>query len=610
MKAPLRSVLLVLATAALTLPTDPAGGFSYFVYGSQVVVWSNHQSLRYMSPSTFPPGGDTDILYLNALGLWMLVPSANFQYSYYHLPEDYEVDHYDGYSDTVAVSADELDPGVLAETWMVNNGARWYDMDMLFSDYPADGGWSLSGNPSCAEISDPASYGISFLLVATHELGHALGLGHDPQGTEPPGTTWFIGTMNPRYPAGGPIGDQAIIEVHADDRNGVRYLYPHSGQTQPVVDLANPGYGTGQSIGQAVPATFSPATIYPGQVVTLQSVIENFGNVNLFNVSQGFYLSTDEYIDTDDVPLGALAWDIAYGDGFEFAADADMPADLAAGTYYVGSYLDDLNEVPEEYEDNNIHVYCQPLTIGRLAPAINTIGGDLARCGHEYVGPAPTVTHPLNMAPLTWSVDNPQPGMWIEAATGRVHWPSPVRSLYPYTVVIRATNTAGTDTEILFLGVDQGPPQIRPIADQSTPHTVPYVGPTPVLSDPPCMNPILNWSLDGAPAGVQIDHATGVVTWDRPLYSYTPYTISVRATNAIGNGIVTWHLRVTGLVGDLNCDGNVSFGDINPFVAALSNPALYASQYPNCDRGLGDCNHDGQVGFGDINPFVALLSGG
>jgi hypothetical protein len=61
--------------------------------------------------------------------------------------------------------------------------------------------------------------------------------------------------------------------------------------------------------------------------------------------------------------------------------------------------------------------------------------------------------------------------------------------------------------------------------------------------------------------------------------------------------------------GDLNCDGSVNFGDINPFVLALSNPSLYQSIYPECYP-TGDINNDGTVSFRDINPFVALLSGG
>ncbi len=64
------------------------------------------------------------------------------------------------------------------------------------------------------------------------------------------------------------------------------------------------------------------------------------------------------------------------------------------------------------------------------------------------------------------------------------------------------------------------------------------------------------------------------------------------------------------LVGDLNCDDMVDFGDINPFVLALTDPVAYASAYPNCDLLNADINADGSVDFGDINAFVALLSGG
>jgi hypothetical protein len=60
-------------------------------------------------------------------------------------------------------------------------------------------------------------------------------------------------------------------------------------------------------------------------------------------------------------------------------------------------------------------------------------------------------------------------------------------------------------------------------------------------------------------------------------------------------------------VGDLNCDGTVGFGDINPFVLALTNPFHYPDYYPDCDIMLADINLDGYVDFADINPFVALL---
>lgn len=69
-------------------------------------------------------------------------------------------------------------------------------------------------------------------------------------------------------------------------------------------------------------------------------------------------------------------------------------------------------------------------------------------------------------------------------------------------------------------------------------------------------------------------------------------------------------LSAPGMVGDLNCDGLVNNFDINAFVIALSDPALYQEMYPGCDRNNADINGDGLVNNFDIDPFVALLAGG
>ncbi len=67
----------------------------------------------------------------------------------------------------------------------------------------------------------------------------------------------------------------------------------------------------------------------------------------------------------------------------------------------------------------------------------------------------------------------------------------------------------------------------------------------------------------------------------------------------------------TTCVGDLNCDGAIDFGDINPLVTFLSNFAAWQGQFPGCNAANGDINCDGIFGqgsFGDINPFVALMT--
>ena len=62
--------------------------------------------------------------------------------------------------------------------------------------------------------------------------------------------------------------------------------------------------------------------------------------------------------------------------------------------------------------------------------------------------------------------------------------------------------------------------------------------------------------------------------------------------------------------GDVNCDGVISYGDINPFVVALSGQTSYEAQYPGCNWLNADCNNDGAVTYADINPFVVVLGAG
>jgi hypothetical protein len=82
-------------------------------------------------------------------------------------------------------------------------------------------------------------------------------------------------------------------------------------------------------------------------------------------------------------------------------------------------------------------------------------------------------------------------------------------------------------------------------------------------------------------------------------------------TGAVDMAVIRYAALVPAiLVGDLDCDGSVSFSDINPFVLAVSNAASYADAFPDCDVQSADVDGDGSISFGDINPFIALLSGG
>ena len=64
-------------------------------------------------------------------------------------------------------------------------------------------------------------------------------------------------------------------------------------------------------------------------------------------------------------------------------------------------------------------------------------------------------------------------------------------------------------------------------------------------------------------------------------------------------------------VGDMNCDGTIDWADLNPFVLYLSNDEAWQAEFRCCIKRNGDINCDGTYGtgsFGDINPFVALMT--
>ncbi len=58
------------------------------------------------------------------------------------------------------------------------------------------------------------------------------------------------------------------------------------------------------------------------------------------------------------------------------------------------------------------------------------------------------------------------------------------------------------------------------------------------------------------------------------------------------------------LAGDMDCDGDVDFDDIGPFVNAIG-----GASEPCCNYLNGDMDEDGDVDFDDIAPFVAAIGG-
>lgn len=112
------------------------------------------------------------------------------------------------------------------------------------------------------------------------------------------------------------------------------------------------------------------------------------------------------------------------------------------------------------------------------------------------------------------------------------------------------------------------------------------------------------WTSTLLEAGTVDEWCSAAVALDsQGWWAIAYYAVADDQVKAVGPTLIA------SMPGDLNCDGQVDFFDIDPFVLALTDPAGYAEQYPDCNPVNADCNRDGLVDFFDIDSFVALIAG-
>lgn len=137
-------------------------------------------------------------------------------------------------------------------------------------------------------------------------------------------------------------------------------------------------------------------------------------------------------------------------------------------------------------------------------------------------------------------------------------------------------------------------------------------------------------TIDGSLTGPRPFIAVDYDGWDEPhrwqaggtvvIMKPDPNDPNVPPLYLNGNTPTRHVWEITQCRGDMNNDGAVNVGDINPFIQALSYVQAYALAFPGLGAledpwdpragsrvYHGDCNCDGVFDFDDINPFVELL---
>ncbi len=149
----------------------------------------------------------------------------------------------------------------------------------------------------------------------------------------------------------------------------------------------------------SVTSISTTATDYlPGDSVNLAATVTNTGNVTATGYDLGIYLSTDAVIDpaTDTYLGGFTAQTLPDNGTINYSGNVFLPSNLAAGTYYIGAYVDTGNGIAESNEANNASPAPMAITVAApnyavvvsgTFPTGNTIVDAVINDGDHWSGP-------------------------------------------------------------------------------------------------------------------------------------------------------------------------------------------------------------------------------
>jgi len=194
--------------------SSKAFGFSYSSYAGDPIVWPEGESdTFYIDHDCFPSDSDAGELIVNSMHEWENVGGADFDFHYsFSENEDNALRQGDGRSEIIYTSAENIEDAGIDYRDEAGGVLKWY-------------GWNLVST----WITETDIYFIigNYLGSNTpiHELGHALGLGH----TTDYGIMGYGGNLQE--------GDHSYAPV-ADDRQGIRYLYPDSSKSETDIGIS------------------------------------------------------------------------------------------------------------------------------------------------------------------------------------------------------------------------------------------------------------------------------------------------------------------------------------------------------------------------------------
>jgi hypothetical protein len=351
-----KSIIAVLMSAVLVcanLSLNDAKAYEYLACddGDDPISWSEECSacaFMWINTASFSPGGASWNRLVEAMDAWNNVEGSTFDFL--ALPYNSSTVTHGNDMSEVYFSGIDGPGNTLAITHRIYNSCLPLDdADMKEADveFDMEEDWQTSAQWFYnLELEKPVTERIhhpNFQIVALHEFGHALGLSHEDD---------RLATMNSQYPGGGPIGPGAQIAPLADDRAGLRALYPDIFNLPLKADLVGSNYKrTGPG---TIDRVNSPTTGSPGGQVTIEFTFMNLGMVNSGNFNIGFYLSSDQTITTADKLIGTnFNASVSGGGAVTGSRTLTIPGNITPGFYWLGVFLDKDGAVSELSENNN-----------------------------------------------------------------------------------------------------------------------------------------------------------------------------------------------------------------------------------------------------------------
>jgi hypothetical protein len=340
--------LISVTAILLTLLLTKSFPYTYWQCENEPLVYRQGWTNLFLDDTL---GNDSDSYNLRAqwaMSEWNAV--ANSNWNFFYRTENHAFVQGDGHNTVSGLVASVFTGGAIGTTWNQWDSCwKWGDQQIIESDVGFSAGVNWTFDPSL-----DGSVPYDFKLVAMHEFGHALGLSQQSATSGDNHENSVLTLMMSSYPAGAWFGDSQWRTVHADDRLGLSFLHPGTGTSREIaiVQWENAGGGNSQRVSGCSSSFLGFGSIPAGGTANVEFTMENLGTTREeFNA--GFYLSSNNIISISDRLIGTGSGFMDPGFTGTFSISVTIPADVSPGNYWLGTYLDHDNRVPEQWEFNN-----------------------------------------------------------------------------------------------------------------------------------------------------------------------------------------------------------------------------------------------------------------